>query len=191
MSTTDASAPISRFSPTTVAAAGWLVPGAGYLLLGQRARAMAVGLTVTLLFVGGLLIGGVRVLEVPGYGPHGQRLEAVVYRDQQRELHENVVEDAAEDEGRQLGWVMRIHPFDEIRNKPWSIAQIMTGPIGVAAGAGAVMASQRVMATGLPYGARSHSRVNEIGVLYTAIAGMLNLLAIIDAAHRAAQGAAQ
>jgi hypothetical protein len=27
--------------------------------------------------------------------------------------------------------------------------------------------------------------VNELGVLYTAIAGLLNLLAIIDSAHRA------
>jgi hypothetical protein len=34
-------------------------------------------------------------------------------------------------------------------------------------------------------GATSHSRINEIGVLYTAVAGMLNLLAIIDAASRA------
>ena len=33
----------------------------------------------------------------------------------------------------------------------------------------------------------SHSRINEIGVLYTAVAGMLNLLAIIDAASRAEQ----
>ncbi len=31
----------------------------------------------------------------------------------------------------------------------------------------------------------SHSRVNEIAVLYTAVAGMLNLLAMIDASHRA------
>jgi hypothetical protein len=30
------------------------------------------------------------------------------------------------------------------------------------------------------------SRLGEIGTLYTAIAGMLNLLAIIDASHRAA-----
>ena len=34
-------------------------------------------------------------------------------------------------------------------------------------------------------------RVNEIGVLYTAVAGMLNLLAVIDASHRAAQAEAK
>ena len=42
-------------------------------------------------------------------------------------------------------------------------------------------------AGGPPVGAKSHARVNEIGVLYTAVAGMLNLLAMIDAAHRAAR----
>ena len=44
---------------------------------------------------------------------------------------------------------------------------------------------------GEPPGVVSHGRVNEIGVLYTAVAGMLNLLAIIDASHRAAGGASQ
>ena len=33
----------------------------------------------------------------------------------------------------------------------------------------------------------SHARVNEIGSLYLSVAGLLNLMAIIDAAHRAAQ----
>ena len=32
--------------------------------------------------------------------------------------------------------------------------------------------------------AKAHVRVAEIGTLYTAVAGMLNLLVIIDAAHR-------
>ena len=185
---TDASAPISHYSPTTIAAAGWLFPGAGYWLLGERARALSVGLTVILLFIAGLLIGGVRVLEVPGYGPHGRALQAVWITDHGVPV-ENVVEDPSGQ--RELGWIMRVHPFDEIRNKPWSIAQVMTGPLGIVGGAGSVWASERIESTGLPRGARSHARVNEIGVLYTAIAGMLNLLAIIDASHRAAQGAAQ
>jgi len=161
------------------------------LLLGDRARGLTVGITVVVLFVGGLLIGGVRVLEVPGYGPHGRPLETVVVRDRQSGLREDVVEETSDENQRDLGWVMRVHPIDEIRNKPWSIAQVMAGPLAVAAGAGAVMASERDVATGLPVGARSHARVNEIGVLYTAIAGMLNLLAIIDASHRAAQGSPQ
>jgi hypothetical protein len=101
------------------------------------------------------------------------------------------------------GWAMRTHPMEEIRAKPWSIAQIMAGPIAIVAGAGAVVASRHADPQAVftfnaadssalptnpyPAGARSHARVNEIGVLYTAIAGMLNLLAIIDSAHRAAE----
>ncbi len=88
----------------------------------------------------------------------------------------------------QEGWAMVTHPLDEIRAKPWSIAQILTGPVGIIAGAGAVAASRRD-ANDDPIGARSHSRLNEIGVLYTAIAGMLNLLAIIDSHSRAGESA--
>jgi hypothetical protein len=34
---------------------------------------------------------------------------------------------------------------------------------------------------------KSHARLAEIGTLYTAVAGMLNLLAIIDSSYRASQ----
>ena len=37
----------------------------------------------------------------------------------------------------------------------------------------------------------SHARVYEIGTLYTAVAGMLNLMAILDAAYRAANEGAR
>ena len=48
------------------------------------------------------------------------------------------------------------------------------------------MSASRVGPDGAPpRGREVHARVNEIAVLYTAVAGMLNLLAIIDAAHRA------
>src|SRR5947209_2985556 len=53
-------------NPIVAAIASWIIPGAGYWLIGQRARALAVGITVIVLFVLGLLIGGIRVLEVPG-----------------------------------------------------------------------------------------------------------------------------
>jgi hypothetical protein len=146
-------------SPPVVALAGWLVPGGGYWLLGQRARAVTVGLTVTAIFVLGLLIGGVRVLQVPLYDDRGQP------------------------NGNRL--------LSEIAAKPWSITQILNGPLGVAGGAASVWASREVRTpgrqygTGEPRGAKSYSRVNDIAVLYTAVAGMLNLLAIIDAAYRA------
>jgi len=65
----------SRNVPVPVVAlASWLVPGAGYWLLGERVRAVVIGVTITALYIAGLLIGGIKVLEVPGYGDHGQPL---------------------------------------------------------------------------------------------------------------------
>ena len=177
-----------NLSPTTVAAAGWVLPGAGYWLLGERQRAIAVGVTVILLFVGGLLVGGVRSLEVPGYGTHGQRINVYLYRDSRNssQVSETTGDDLPYTNGV---WVLRVHPLDEIRNKPWSIAQVMAGPLSIVSAFGSVIASEHGPDGGPPLGAKSHARVNEIAVLYTAVAGMLNLLAMIDAAHRAAQGA--
>src|SRR5687767_5305555 len=61
-------------SPVLVAAAGWLLPGAGYWLVGERARALVVGITIIILFTGGTLIGGVRSIQVPGYGETGGKV---------------------------------------------------------------------------------------------------------------------
>ncbi|HSU68134.1 MAG TPA: DUF6677 family protein [Tepidisphaeraceae bacterium] len=162
-----------------VAFASWLLPGAGYWLIGQKARALTVGLSVIGLFVLGLLIGGVRLIEVPGWGDHGQQLIVG-----QSGPNDERVEEKLPPAYRPVGWVMQVHPMDEIRNKPWYIAQILNGPIDLIASWGSVIASH-TSAQGEPLGYRSHSRTNELGVLYTAVAGMLNLLAIIDAASRA------
>ena len=120
-----------------VALATWVVPGSGYWLIGQRARALTIGITIIILFVLGLVIGGVRVVEVPA----------------------NVLSS----------------PVNAVSQKPWFVGQIPAGPITLIASS--IGNNQGYYA--------SHSRVNEIGTLYTAVAGMLNLLAIIDAAYRA------
>ena len=184
----------SRTAPAPVVAlASWLLPGAGYWLLGQRVRSITIGITVIVLFVLGLLVGGVRVIEVPGYGDHGQPLMVIQDSDYTRDGRRVAVERITEDVGPQgqgtQGWVMQIHPVDEIRNKPWVIAQVLTGPVDLVASWGSVIASRpKIAGSAEPMGARSHARTNELGVLYTAVAGMLNLLAIIDAAHRAGRG---
>ncbi len=46
-------------------ALGWLIPGAGHWLIGQRGRAVVFALAIHLLFFGGVLLGGVRVLNRP------------------------------------------------------------------------------------------------------------------------------
>ena len=64
-----------------------------------------------------------------------------------------------------------------ILQKPWFLGQVMTGPMGlISAWIGQGVADDYPVAK---------SRLGEIGTLYTAVAGMLNLLAIIDASYRA------
>jgi hypothetical protein len=120
-----------------VALATWIVPGSGYWLIGQRSRALTVGITIIVLFILGMLIGGVRVVDVPNG--------------------------------------VLSTPVNAVSQKPWFVGQILAGPITLIASS--IGHDDAFYA--------SHSRVNEIGTLYTAVAGMLNLLAIIDAAYRA------
>jgi hypothetical protein len=123
--------------PVVVALAGWLLPGGGYLLIGQRPRALVVGITILSLFVLGLLIGGVRVVEA----------SKISYRQT---------------------------PMRAIMDRPWFVPQILAGPITPIVAA--IGRNEWFMS--------SHARLNEIGTLYTAIAGMLNLMVIVDAAWR-------
>ena len=184
----------SRTVPAPVVAlASWLLPGSGYWLIGQRMRGFVVGVTIILLFVLGLLIGGVRVIETPGYGDHGQPLVVVqdedYYRDGRRVAVERVTESTGQPEPGTVGWVMQVHPIEELRNKPWNIPQVLAGPIHLVACWGSVAASRPAAPPAAqPIGARSHARTNEIGSLFAAVAGMLNLLVIIDASYRAARG---
>jgi hypothetical protein len=137
--------------PPLVALAGWLVPGAGYWLIGQRARGLTVGLTILALFAGGLLIGNLRVIDAP------TKLTG-----------------------------------SEVLQKPWFIGQALAGPVTLVASYVAnhwtMTYADGTSVTGVPF---SHARVYEIGVLYTAVAGMLNLMAIIDAAYRASNEGAR
>ena len=162
-----------------VGAAGWLVPGAGYWLIGQRARGTTIGVCILSLFALGLLVAGVRVIEVPGYD--------IDTGDRQIDPTSGL-------------WALEATPLAELRNKPWSLPQAMTGPVAVAAGAWSVAAAggsadgpkgsdgRPLTDSGRravdPIGAQSHARLNEIGSLYLSVAGLLNLMAIIDATHR-------
>lgn len=171
-------------SPPLVALAGWLLPGAGYFLLGQRSRGMVVGVTILLLFSLGLLIGGVRVLEVPGFDSSGKKV-MVTPMGKKPDSKTNKLEATGEPR-----WVLYASPLGEIRNKPWSVPQVLSGPVSLAAAAWSVWAAgPDPQHPNRPRGQQSHARINEIGSLYLSIAGLLNLLSIIDASHRAAQRA--
>src|SRR4051794_1375922 len=132
--------------PPLVALAAWLIPGAGYWLIGQRTRGLDVGVSILLIFAAGLLIGGMHVIDAP------------------------------------TGLTVQL-----ILQKPWFIGQVLAGPVSLFASYLAnnwgthIDPNTLVRTAGV---AMSHARVNEIGTLYTAVAGMLNLMAIIDAAYR-------
>ena len=131
--------------PPLVALAGWLVPGSGYWLIGQRSRGVTIGITIIVMFALGVLIAGVRCVEAP-------------------------------DLGSSQGSIV-----SRVLQKPWFLGQALTGPIGL----GSAYASDVAARSPEYKNVQSKSRIAEIGTLYTAVAGMLNLLAIIDSAHRA------
>lgn len=150
-----------------VAGAGWLLPGLGYWVIGLRSRALFAGATILLLFLVGIFVGGIRVIDVPGY------------RDQVRmgdysDLggHRKV----RTPEGR---WVLAARPLATVLDKPWYIAQFMAGPV-------TLISSYFSIEAGQQQHPKATAHVGEFGTLFCAIAGMLNLLIIIDASARSA-----
>ena len=131
-------------SPPVVALAGWVLPGLGYWLIGQRGRAIACGVTIILVFFAGILIAGVRVVQAPDMSAPG-------------------------------------NTFQRILQRPWFIGQVLNGPMGITA----AMISDKLADSPTYRHIEAKARLAEIGTLYTAVAGMLNLLTIIDASHRA------
>ena len=168
-----------------VAVVGWLLPGAGHWLIGQRARGVAIGVSIVALFVLGLLVGGVRVVEVPGYNVDTGERQMVDVPESRDPATGRVVASVR-------AWALQATPLNEIRAKPWSVPQLMAGPIAAAAGVASVLAAAPVDpqhpkdASGnrVAVGAVTHARMNEIPSLYLSVAGLLNLMAVVDAAHR-------
>ena len=150
--------------PFLVALAGWVLPGAGYWLIGQRTRGTIAGLTILLLFAAGILVGGIRVIDVPGY--RDSRDPRVAY------------EKIVTNDGR---WVLWARPMPTLLEKPWYLGQILAGPVTIVASYASVEAASRQYPKGTAH-------VAEFGTLYCAVAGMLNLLILLDSTSRAASG---
>ncbi|MGA2442413.1 MAG: DUF6677 family protein [Tepidisphaeraceae bacterium] len=179
----------------------WLMPGGGYFLIGQRARGATVAVTIIALFLAGILVGGIRIMDPPGWGQFGymsQLVEKYDRRRQQLEGEYSRVEPSSSEEeanpgsdgDKPAGPALLTEPLNELGDKPWYVGQILCGPLTLAASAVSVHVAHpppgsKAAVEGVP---QSHSRSWEIGTLYTAVAGMLNLLVIIDSAHRAGQG---
>jgi len=184
-------------SPAFVALVAWLVPGGGYVALGHRSRGITIGLSIGILFVLGILIGGIRVMDPPGWGQYGyltQIVQRAVGGGRFEPLRVEPISAAQQDDPKAdvrdqpQGSALINQPLAEISDKPWFVGQILCGPLTLVASAISVHEARPIAQDpgSPPQSAAliSHARSWEIGTLYTAVAGMLNLLAIIDSAFR-------
>lgn len=134
------------------AVAAWLLPGLGHLMSGEVKRGIILAVAIGSLWVGGLLIGGIGVVQSKA---------------------------------------------DNGQVRPWFLGQMLIAPSLVVE-----YTHDRYRAL---YGGSepdpdpdkptlyepSYGRPHEIGTLYTALAGLLNLLAILDVAYRAPRSTAK
>jgi len=124
------------------AGACFLLPGLGYVLLGEKIRGRMVGAGILAMFVFGLLIGGVAILD-------GEQPNAPFVRLGQRFLAPTLVANAVR--------LRVLEPARSPQEAAESPARMYTPAYG---------------------------RMEEQGVLYTSIAGFLNLMTMIDIAGR-------
>jgi Family of unknown function (DUF6677) len=204
-----------RVSPVAAALASALFPGAGYLLLGQRQRALITGGGILLLFVLGFFIAGARVISVPGFDDDGylKYLEIRHYEGGARVSYTTTPVVAVRPEANrgsytvtrvnhdgtlesQSGvmdppepprWVLTANPLGAIGDNLSFLGQMFDGPLCAVGGYVSILAAR----ASDPPVARSYSRLIDIGSLYTAVSGMLNLMVIVDSYARAAQARAQ
>ena len=134
--------------------AAWLLPGLGHFLIGQQRRAVILAVTIGSIWVAGLLIGGISVIrEFPLDLAHlvGRRTNQVAHQD---------------------------------RKSYWFLGQMLVGPTWIVHfGLEWIEANDpqpKPTQTPPPTYEPSFGHVYEQGILYTALAGLLNLLAIID-----------
>ncbi|MHC4106685.1 MAG: DUF6677 family protein [Planctomycetota bacterium] len=128
----------------------WVWPGLGHISLGQRKRGLLIMFGVLFLFLGGVLIGGVDVV-------------------------------------------------DRRKDRLWFVAQSLCGPIAFGVdlvnqyvknpdrfdrdGARGVSDGAQRQYDQLQYRTTSLVHVNEIGTLFAALAGLMNLAVILDVLH--------
>ncbi len=138
-------------------------------------------------------------MDPPGWGTYGYMNELIERPGGPRQIDDNIsrVEPANaaqaqdprnDDRDKIVGPALFNEPISELSDKPWFVGQILCGPITLLASALSVHFAKPTTNSAIPQQGvpSSHSRSWEIGALYTAVAGMLNLLVIIDSAYRAA-----
>ena len=158
-----------------------VLPGAGHFILGERKRAALIAVGILGMFFGGLLIGGVDCIDRKEdriwflgqalVGPltfavdyvHQNHLKGYDMSGRHRTQGPNERGTFENSNGR---LVRRIYPLDE----------------------GQVLDPGNPLALPPPY-SKSLGRMNEIGTLFVALAGMINLIVFLDALlHRSRRG---
>ncbi len=164
-------------SPTSrwhiiAALAAWLLPGLGHILVGQRRRGYILGSSILGLWLAGLVMGGISCIEIYSH---------IEIRTQQQRSTD-----------RFRAWFLGQMLLAPSLAVAWYHTQLRNR---VPANLGTQRQKQNYFAMvdysrvplpddTPPYFEPSYGRVNEQAVLYTALAGMLNLLAIIDVLYR-------
>ncbi len=121
------------------AVCGWLVPGLGHIVIGEKKRGLIIMAAILGLFVAGLLIGGVEV------------------------INSHVIQPGPGHDGK---WNL------------WFFAQVMVSPaVFVLEVVRDLLVNENKLTPAI-------GRIHEIGTLYCAMAGMLNLLVVIDVVYR-------
>ena len=147
----------TRWNPAAwplAAALAWLFPGLGHWAIGERARGAIVGLTLLSLFAAGLLVGGLDVVDF--------RRDRIWFAGQALM-------------GPLAIGVERLHvaldpePIGIMRDRKQTYVYPFPQP---------------PTATREPEYYPSIGRVNELGTLYCTLAGVLNLLVILDVVGR-------
>jgi hypothetical protein len=165
---------------------GWLLPGAGHLFLGQVRRAILICVGVLGLFFSGLFVGGIDVVD-----------SGLVVSNTFRKVTGSKSPQLVTPDGDAI----------------WFVGQAFTGPVALVVdvvhqhrfkvidpaeprilrsarpGEGRDPATGFAIA-GTPPATKSLARVNEVGTLFCTLAGLLNLIAMIDAGwnHRPRRG---
>jgi uncharacterized protein DUF6677 len=147
--------PRERFEPVAAVLA-FLLPGAGHFFLGERKRAGLIAMGILGLFFGGILIGGIDVID--------RREDTIWFAGQA------LVGPLAFGVDHLHQQYFKVFDQGQLRSaRPGESRDPQGRAIAAAPGQ-------------LPPNTKSLGRMNELGTLFATIAGMLNLIVIIDAA---------
>lgn len=154
-----------RFQPVALVAAA-ILPGLGHVYLGYHARGLLIAAGVLAMFFSGLLIGGIDSVD--------SREDRVWFIGQ---ALVGPVAFAADHINQTRFKAYAPLGSSTVLRSPYPDESIQPRPAGPN---GPVV--PQITPTGSPPSVKSIGRANELGTLFSAIAGMMNLLVIIDAA---------